>query len=229
MKFRRLRLKKGPRIVLIVLVSIVSILILNKYRKTHPSGYFSTHCLDYKQKEYCRKLNDRIVDYSAAAKLRGIQVCKDQREFNKNISAGRLVKVNNCRGYIVEKMTFSYPYLTRDSRDLLDEIAERFRAKVAQKGLNGVKFYLTSMTRRTDNVKNLRRYNGNASANSPHMYGNAFDISYKRFVVRKWRLTNCDKKYLKEALAEVIWQLRNERKCWATYEKIQNCYHIVER
>ena len=32
-------------------------------------------------------------------------------------------------------------------------------------------------------------------------------------------LTNCDKKFLKEALAEVIWQLREEKKCWATYEK----------
>jgi hypothetical protein len=85
------------------------------------------------------------------------------------------------------------------------------------------------MTRRTDNVKSLRRFNGNASANSPHLYGNAFDISYKRFVAHKWVLTNCDMKFLKEALAEVIWQLRAEKKCWATHEKIQNCYHIVSR
>jgi hypothetical protein len=69
----------------------------------------------------------------------------------------------------------------------------------------------------------------NASANSPHLYGNAFDISYKRFIVRKWSLTNCDKKFLKEALAEVIWQLREENRCWATYEKMQNCYHVVSR
>ena len=126
-------------------------------------------------------------------------------------------------------MTFSYPYVTKDSKILLDEIARRFSEKSSQKGLKGVRFYMTSMTRKTENIRSLRRYNGNASANSPHLYGNAFDISYKRFIARKWVLTNCDKKFLKEALAEVIWQLREENKCWATYEKVQNCYHIVSR
>ena len=105
-------------------------------------------------------------------------------------------------------MTFSYPYVTKDSKILLDEIARRFSEKSSQKGLRGIKFYLTSMTRKTENMTSLKRYNGNASANSPHLYGNAFDISYKRFIARKWALTNCDKKFLKEALAEIIWQLR---------------------
>jgi hypothetical protein len=193
------------------------------------SAYFSTRCLDYRQKDFDRKLNDRIVDYSAAAKLNGINICKDESELKRRISEGKLVKVTSGNCYVVEKMKFSYPFVTGDSKILLDEIARRFREKSSQKGLNGVKFFITSMTRKTDNVKTLRRYNGNASANSPHLYGNAFDISYKRFIARKWVLTNCDKKYLKEALAEVIWQLRSENKCWATYEKIQNCYHVVSR
>jgi hypothetical protein len=112
---------------------------------------------------------------------------------------------------------------------LLDEIASQLNQKTSLKGLTGVRFYITSMTRESSNVKSLRRFNGNASANSPHLYGNAFDISYKRFIARKWILTNCDKKYLKEALAEVIWQLRVENKCWATCEKMQNCFHVVAR
>lgn len=193
------------------------------------SAYFSTRCLDYKQKEFSRKLNDRIVDYSAAAKLRGIKVCKDENELKRRISEGNLVKVRSGNNYTVEKMTFSYPCVTRDSKILLDEISRRLREKTSQKGLNGVRFFITSMTRKTINVRSLRRYNRNASTNSPHLYGNAFDISYKRFIVRKWGLTNCDKKFLKEALAEVIWQLRAENKCWATYEKVQNCYHVVSR
>lgn len=193
------------------------------------SAYFSTRCLDYKQKEFSRKLNDRIVDYSAAAKLRGIKVCKDENELKRRISEGNLVKVRSGNNYTVEKMTFSYPCVTRDSKILLDEISRRLREKASQKGLNGVRFFITSMTRKTVNIRSLRRYNRNASANSPHLYGNAFDISYKRFIVRKWVLTNCDKKFLKEALAEVIWQLRAENKCWATYEKVQNCYHVVSR
>ena len=180
-------------------------------------AYFSTRCLDYKQKDFSRKLNDKIVDYSVEAKLKGIKACKDASDLKRRISEGKLVKVKSGNRYIVEKMTFSYPCITKDSKLLLDEIARRFSEKTSQKGLKGVRFFITSMTRKAESVKSLRRYNMNASANSPHLYGNAFDISYKRFIVRKWVLTNCDKKFLKEALAEVIWQLREENKCWATY------------
>jgi hypothetical protein len=230
MKFNKSRLVIILIIFSVVLFIFVSVwLFIKNDRKTPLSSYFSSKCLDYKQKDFSRKLNDRIVDYSAAAKLKGINVCKDDSELKKRISEGKLVKVKSGNSYVVEKMTFSYPCVTRDSKILLDEIATRLREKSSQKGLNGVKFYITSMTRETDNVRSLRRYNGNASANSPHLYGNAFDISYKRFIARKWILTNCDKKFLKEALAEVIWQLRAENKCWATYEKIQNCYHVVAR
>ena len=229
MKFKKSRLIFLLKIFSVVLFLIISIcLFLKRDRKKPMSAYFSTRCLDYKQKDFSRKLNDRIVDYSAAAKLRGISICKDENELKRRISDGKLVKVRSSNSY-VEKMTFSYPCITGDSKILLDEIAKRLREKSSQKGLNGVKFYITSMTRKTDNVKSLRRFNGNASANSPHLYGNAFDISYKRFIARKWVLTNCDKKFLKEALAEVIWQLRAENRCWATYEKMQNCFHVVSR
>jgi hypothetical protein len=213
----------------IVLILIVTIILVRRGNRKNSSPYFSTRCLDYKQKVYSRRLNDKIVDYSAAAKLRGIKICRDENDLRSRLTEGKLVKVRSGSSYTVEKMNFSYPCLTRDSKVLLDEIARRLREKVAQKGLTGVRFYITSMTRRTDNVKSLRRFNGNASANSPHLYGNAFDISYKRFVAHKWVLTNCDMKYLKEALGEVIWQLRSENKCWATYEKVQNCYHVVAR
>ena len=131
--------------------------------------------------------------------------------------------------YIVDRMNYSFPAVTRDSKILLDEIAMRFSEKTSRKGLKGSRFYITSMTRRPDKLRSLRRYNSNSSANSPHLYGNAFDISYKRFSVRKLFLTNCDNKFLKEALAEVIWQLRDEKKCWATYERMQNCFHVVAR
>jgi hypothetical protein len=230
MKFSKSRLVFLLKIFSVVFLILISVWFFIKKEKKKPiSAFFSTRCLDYKQKDFSRKLNDRIVDYSTAAKLKGIGICKDENELKRRISEGKLVKVNSGNSYVVEKMIFSYPCVTGDSKILLDEIATRFREKSSQKGLNGVRFFITSMTRKKDNVKSLRRYNGNASANSPHLYGNAFDISYKRFIARKWILTNCDKKFLKEALAEVIWQLRAENKCWATYEKVQNCFHVVSR
>jgi uncharacterized protein YcbK (DUF882 family) len=230
MIFNKLRLRLILKIIVLLFTIFFSIYYLfNKDRRNHLFIYFSTRCLDYHQKDYSKKLNDRIVDYSSSAKLKGINACKDEKELRKKISDGRLVKVSSGNKYLVERMTFSYPAITRESKMLLDEIGRRFRDKTSEKGLKEARFIVTSMTRKTESMKSLRRNNLNASENSPHLYGNAFDISYKRFIVRKWVVTNCDKKFLKDALGEVIWELREEGKCWATYEKGQSCYHIVLR
>jgi hypothetical protein len=214
---------------ILIPVTVTFTVLLFIESRGHPFKYFSTTCIDYRQKEYSRKLNDRIVDYLAEARLRGVAPSDNDSEFRKKISDGKLVKVRSGRRYVVDRLRFSYPALTPESRDLLDEIAERFREKASAKGLNDARFYLTSLTRKTEHLRALRRNNVNSSANSPHLYGSAFDISYKRFSVRKMYLTNCDMKFLKEALAEVIFELRRENKCWATYERMQNCFHVVAR
>ena len=224
---RSVNIKILLKISLAIVISL-SLLVFIESRG-HPIKYFSTRCLNYRQKDFSRRLNDRIVDYSAAAKKKGINPSKSDKQLRQYISDGKLVKVKTGRKYIVDKMYFSHPVMTGESKILLDEISRRFREKTSRNGLNGARFYITSMTRKTDNLKSLRRYNRNSSANSPHLYGNAFDISYKRFSVRKMFLTNCDKKFLKEALAEVISQLRDEKRCWATYERMQNCFHVVSR
>jgi hypothetical protein len=215
------------KVSLVIVISLSLLIIIES--RGHPINYFSTRCLNYRQKDFSRRLNDRIVDYSAAAKKKGVSPSRNDKELRKKISDGKLVRVKTGRKYIIDRMNFSSPVITRESKILLDEISRRFREKASRKGLKGCRFYITSMTRKTENIKSLRRYNINSSANSPHLYGNAFDISYKRFSVRKMFQTNCDKKFLKEALAEVIWQLRDEKRCWATYERMQNCFHVVAR
>jgi len=85
------------------------------------------------------------------------------------------------------------------------------------------------MTRTLEKSEDLGKTNINVSDLSPHLYGNAFDISYARFSIRKFYITECDKWYLKEALAEVIYRLKEEKKCWATYERRQGCFHVVAR
>ncbi|MCE5346744.1 MAG: DUF5715 family protein [Bacteroidales bacterium] len=229
MKFHKYRLSFSLKVIFSVLILVLLILIISKSNHSHLTSFFSTRCLDYRQKDFSRRLNDRIVDYSNAARMSGIKAIKNNSELKARISQGELVKVKSGREYIVEDMTYSSPYVTNKSKILIDEIARRFREKTSQKGLRNARFILTSMTRKTESMKSLRSNNSNASANSPHLYGNAFDITYKRFKVRKLVLTNCDKKFLKECLAEVIWQLRQEKRCWATYEKGQNCFHVVGR
>jgi hypothetical protein len=81
----------------------------------------------------------------------------------------------------------------------------------------------------TEKSEDLGKKNINVSDLSPHLYGNAFDSSYARFSIRKYSITQCDRWYMKEALAEVIYRLREEKKCWATYERRQGCFHVVAR
>ena len=178
---------------------------------------------------YSKKLNDRIADYAYQAKLTGIEKCYNESDIRKRVLTGQLSRVRSGRRFIVKNMEYSHPYLTRESKKLLNEIARRFRKKVRKDGLMGSKFTVTSMTRTYENLKLLGKTNINASENSPHINGNAFDISYARFLFKKLYVTECDKWYMKEALAEVIWQLKKEKKCWATYERKQGCFHVVSR
>jgi len=205
------------------------LLLFNANPTNRIFSYFSRKCIDYRQKDFSRKLNDRLVDYASAAKQRGIVPCRTDEDIRKRVDAGKLVKVTGGKNYVVDRLTHSSPYLTRDTRKLLDEIARRFRQKTRDKNLYGTKLIVTSMTRKTESIKRLRRNNSNASVNSPHQYGNAFDITYKRFIVRKLSMTNCDHRFMKEALAEIILQMKKEGKCWATYKRSQNCFHVVSR
>jgi hypothetical protein len=201
----------------------------NKGIRYHVNNILGKKCIYYRQSILSRKLRDRIPDYIGKSSHSGIQKCSNKKELLKQVTLGKIFKIRNRRGYIVEDFSYSYPYLTKEGKAFLEDLGKRFRKKISRTGLRGSSFKITSMTRITDILKRLKASNSNASENSPHFYGNAFDISYVRFSARKWFVTDCDKYFLKESLAEVIWQMREEKKCWATYEINQGCFHIVVR
>ena len=186
-------------------------------------------CITYRQAIYSRKLKDMLPDYIAKSSAAGIEKCSTRKELMRQFYRGKVVRIRNGRGYSIEDLSYSYPYLTREGKAVIREIGRRFRKKISGTRLRGSDFRVTSMTRTSEIIRKLRESNSNASENSPHFHGNAFDISYVRFTARKWFVTDCDRYYLKEALAEVIWQMREEKKCWATYEINQGCFHIVAR
>jgi uncharacterized protein YcbK (DUF882 family) len=231
---KKLKLKPGfvlllKAIIILLLVISTGFLLFSRENRSMIFSFFSKSCKNYRQVVFSNKLDDKIVEYSSQARQGGIKECKTEEEVKKRVADGELFKINSGSQYIIDKMTFSYPYLTGKSKSLLEEIGSRFKEKAEQSGLKGSKFIVTSMTRTTDKMKGLRRNNRNASDNSPHLNGNAFDITYIRFSCRKLFVTPCDKRYLKEALAEVLWQLREENKCWATFERGQGCFHVVSR
>jgi uncharacterized protein YcbK (DUF882 family) len=214
---------------LILFVLITGYLVISAINHNSLRTFFSISCIDYKQDVFSKKLNDRALSYFEQARLTGIKECRDENEIKKRVSEGKLIMVKNGRTYKIDRMSYSYPYLTKDSKSLLDEIGKRFKEKTELAGLTGARFIVTSMTRTTGNMKDLRKNNQNASVRSAHLRGNAFDISYIRFTCRKLFVTPCDKKFLKEALAQIILQLKEDNECWATYEKNQSCYHVVSR
>jgi hypothetical protein len=186
-------------------------------------------CISYKQTIYSRRLRDMLPDYIKRSSASGIDKCSNKKELIKKVKQRELFRIRDGRGYVIEDLSYSYPYLTKEGKALIREIGKRFRKKISGTSLRGSDFRITSMTRTSEIIRKLRKSNTNASDNSPHFHGNAFDISYVRFTADKWFVTDCDKYYLKEALAEVIWKLREEKKCWATYEINQGCFHVVAR
>jgi hypothetical protein len=186
-------------------------------------------CISYKQTIYSRRLRDMLPDYIKRSGASGIDKCSNKKELIKKVKQRELFRIRDGSGYVIEDLSYSYPYLTKEGKALIREIGKRFRKKISGTSLRGSDFRITSMTRTSEIIRKLRKSNTNASDNSPHFHGNAFDISYVRFTADKWFVTDCDKYYLKEALAEVIWKLREEKKCWATYEINQGCFHVVAR
>jgi hypothetical protein len=231
MIIRRIRFRKEYRLkgrIFVLIAFLLCLIIIPKPHRDAMVSFFSKKCRS-QQQVYSKKLNDRIPDYVNQAKLTGIKECYNEGDIRNRVLTGQLSRVRSGRRYIVKNMEYSHPYLTRESKKLLNEIARRFRKKVRKDGLMGSRFTITSMTRTYENIKDLGKTNINASENSPHLNGNAFDISYARFLFKKLHVTECDKWYMKEALAEVIWQLKKEKKCWATYERKQGCFHVVSR
>jgi hypothetical protein len=150
-----IRLRKEYRLkvwMFIILTFILCYFIVPRSNRAMAVSFFSKKCRNYQQ-VYSRKLNDRIPDYSAQAKLTGIEVCADANDIGKRISSRELFRVKGGRRYLIEDMSFSYPYLTKDSKKLLDEISRRFKAKVDKDGLKGSKFIITSMTRTSNSSK----------------------------------------------------------------------------
>ena len=81
----------------------------------------------------------------------------------------------------MDSLTHSIPFLIPQASALLDTIGANFLDSLSCKGLNPNQIIVTSVLRTADDVKRLRRRNGNASANSAHAFGTTFDVSYRRF------------------------------------------------
>ena len=124
----------------------------------------------------------------------------------------------------------SIPYLVPSAAKLFMDVAQNFRDSLYSKDIPLHKLYLTSVTRTDDDIKRLTKRNINASNNSAHRYGTTFDISWKRF--DKIDQNNSQEilpERLKLVLAQVLFDLRKDERCYIKHERKQACFHITVR
>lgn len=180
---------------------------------------------------YKRSFGDLNDAHLTAAKSLGIRPLTSREEAED--MKEQLVYIGNSEYYAVDSLTHSLPYLVPRASKLLDSIGGNFLDSLEAKGLNPNKIVITSVLRTKNDVKRLRRRNGNASENSAHFFGTTFDVSWKRF--RKVEdedgrpLQDVSSDTLKLVLAEVLRDLRKSDKCYIKYELKQGCFHITTR
>ena len=222
----RRRLKKKYRralhLILAGLVLLIALICLARHcgqRESEPSRYYPSI------RNLKAQFNDLNPLHLEAGRSLGLAEPPESRE---DINTWRLREIKDCRYYVVDRLDYSVPYLTRGGARLLDEIGENFRDSLEAKGMIPVRFKLSSVLRTKDDVRRLRRSgNVNASENSSHCYGCTFDIAWASYDLPKRYNATWDQ--YRGVMAEVLRDLRAEGKCYVKFEAKESCFHITSR
>lgn len=156
-----------------------------------------------------------------ASKSFNVNILKNTSQVQKYINKGKFHTVKKTgKGYKVQKLEYSRPYLVSKAKATLEKIAARF-----SKETNGNTFTVSSITRTLEDQCRLRRVNSNASLGiSSHNYGNSFDISYVRFN-NKLQINP----KMEAALEKVLKHYADAGRIFYIKERQQSCFHITVR
>lgn len=178
---------------------------------------------------YNREFNDLQDLHMEAALFNGVGPLASRDDTIKYRK--KLVKMpDELDLYRTYDLTHSIPFLVPSATQLFVDIAQNFRDSLYSKDIPLHKLYLTSVLRTDDDVSRLTKRNTNASENSVHRYGTTFDVSWKRFDPLVTDTANqISPERLKLVLAQVIYDLKNQDRCYVKHERQQACFHITVR
>ncbi len=185
-------------------------------------------CSYFKNHLYHDSLNNHLDEYHSISEKQGIRPVKNESEFHTHLANKKLVKVKTSNFFYLDSLNYSFPVLTPVTKKFLDTVGARFNRLIDKTHLKGSKLIVTSLTRTTSTVERLVRVNRNASLRSPHLNGNSFDLSFNHFIFRG-KNDPCNLLILQETISKVLYDLREEKKCWVTFEIRQQCLHVVAR
>lgn len=234
---KKFRLKKAVKTKLYlaggaILIFVLAVFLLSRFFTEENEKPGVIKSVGTIRVDYYKDLNAVHLKY---AKANGIKGFKSNKEFREKIDDllddDELVKVENCKYYVVDRLTHSHAYLVPDAARLLEEIGKRFQKKLDENDLSKRYYQVTSLLRTGESQRGLSRSNVNASSNSSHLYGTTFDITYAK-VYTKPKLQKsaeiADGPAIR-LLSEVIGELRKEGRCVVVTERKERCFHITVR
>ena len=139
-----------------------------------------------------------------------------------------LEKVKSTRLYYLDDLQHSYPYLVPEAKALLDEIGTRFHDTLQARGGGPYRLKVTSLLRTRHSVSKLRKVNRASVDSSSHLFGTTFDISFTNFPYSGGE-PHRTQEDLKNLLAEILYDLRQNGRCYVIYEHKPGCFHITTR
>lgn len=118
----------------------------------------------------------------ARARALGVRPASEA-EIRSLVSEGRLVELESGNEYwIVRERAQRRAFVTPDVPPLLERIAQRFQARLAEEDIPPYRLEITSVLRTSADQAELRRRNPNAAAGvSSHEFGTTLDIAYESF------------------------------------------------
>jgi hypothetical protein len=127
-----------------------------------------------------RHLNDEHIERARAL---GVAAVDDTAAIHRLVDDGRLVRLpDSTRHWVVRELDQSLPYVTPDKLTALEELGDRFHARLIDAGLPPFRFEISSALRTGDLHQLLRARNRNASQKeSSHEFGTTVDIAYNEF------------------------------------------------
>lgn len=180
--------------------------------------------LDYPGGTLRQLFNDSNSMHISAAQKIGISPIETDsaaRHINRP-----LVRISSDRYIFVDSLTHSYPYLIPQAAELLEDIGRAFADTLAARGGGNYRLKVTSVLRTAGTVSRLRRVNRASVEQSAHLYGTTFDISYKNFPYHGGS-PHRTQEDLKNLLAEILYKLRQDGRCYIKYEHKSGCFHIT--
>lgn len=127
---------------------------------------------------------DKNATQVASAQSLGVRV-SGQAGIEQMVRQGRLVPLGDSTEYwILRGMDHSAPYVTPDTKAMLEDLGRRFHARLDRLGLPRYRMKVTSAIRTEDAQVDLRRTNSYAATTtSAHQFGTTVDVSHERFAI----------------------------------------------